>query len=437
MAGTVPQDYDFVVVDKDPTLKFFDSSIVDGDAVQVKLNGQVLRTRVDMKGASTPDLVPTNLKTGKNTLEVTALNVGTRAGNTIGIDFPAGTVIYEKDGNGGYKSSSSGRFTKALNGAGATYKLDFGLPLIRVDGSTYPEAAQHIIDRQNGQPAIVTLDRPNGDTRRGKNTGNYATVNGDRGPASFGFDIDEAPQAVFLENGDAVTTRPIPSEDNQKAGRSVQDQITSYGPNKIKINDGWNVDSFATPVTDPRRINGTNGDDLNLTGSFGKNNFIYGLNGDDILSAAPTTENSGDNALFGGPGLDTLYGGSGKDILLGQNDNDKIYGDANDDKIYGGRGDDILSGGLGADQFWFAPGEGTDTVMDFRASDGDFLRFRSGLRETLDMNKVSAQFALEPFRLGSVLLASYGTNLMYGDQVLAKFPLVDVDEVRFRISVDA
>jgi hypothetical protein len=42
MYGTIPQDYKFVVIDKDPTLKFFDSGIVDGDAVQVKLNGQVL-----------------------------------------------------------------------------------------------------------------------------------------------------------------------------------------------------------------------------------------------------------------------------------------------------------------------------------------------------------------------------------------------------------
>ncbi len=235
----------------------------------MKLNGQLLKSRVDLKGPSTPDLVPIDLKTGKNTSEVTALNVGTKVNNTVGIDFPAGTVIYEKDLNGAYKSSSSGRFSKALSGAGATYKLNFGLPLIRVDGSTHPEAAQHIIDRQNGQPAILTLDRLNRATRQRKNTGNYATVNGDGGPASFKFDIDEAPQAVFLENGNAVTTRPIPEGDNRGAGSSVGSQVDSYGPNKIKINDGWNVDSFATPVTDPRRINGTNGNDPDLTGSFG------------------------------------------------------------------------------------------------------------------------------------------------------------------------
>ncbi len=133
-----------------------------------------------------------------------------------------------------------------------------------------------------------------------------------------------------------------------------------------------------------------------------------------------------------------MYGGSGKDILLGQNDSDEIFGEANDDKIYGGRGDDILQGGLGADEFWFAPGEGTDIVRDFRYVDGDRLRFRSGLRETLDVSKVSAQFALEPFVLRGVALASYGTNLMYGDQILAKFPLINnVDEIRFAITFDA
>jgi hypothetical protein len=176
----------------------------------VKFNGQVIRSRIDLKGQSTPDLVPINLRAGKNTLEITALNVGTLANNTVGVDFSAGTVIYEKDSSGNYKSNSSGRFFYNIPKAGSSFKLDFGLPLIRVDGSTYPEAAQHIIDRYNGQPAIVTLDRPNADPRRRRNTGNYATINGDKSPASFGFDSDEAPQAVFLENGDAVTTRPIP-----------------------------------------------------------------------------------------------------------------------------------------------------------------------------------------------------------------------------------
>lgn len=423
MAGTVPSDYDFVVTDKDPTLNFFDYGNQDGDAVRVKLNGQTIRNRVDLKDVSNPTPVPINLQPGKNTLEITALNVGTRANNTVGVAFPQNTVIYDKDGNGNYKKESSGRFFYALPRAGASFTLDFGLPTIRVDGNRFPEAAQHVLDRYQNGPEIVTLDRPNADRRRRRNTGRYATINGDKGPASFNFDIDEAPQAVFLENGYAVTTRPIPASDNQRAGNDTKIQLNTYGPQKIPLANGRNVDFYATPVANPRRVNGTNGDDLNLTGQFGRNNFIYGLYGDDVLSAAPTNENSGDNSLFGGPGLDTLYGGSGKDILLGQADDDIIYGYTDRDKIYGGKGDDILSGGSGADEFWFAPGEGTDIVTDFSAISGDVVKFRSGLRETLDSSKLSAKYVPEPFRLGGVLLASYRTDLMYGDDLLAQFPL--------------
>lgn len=267
--------------------------------------------------------------------------------------------------------------------------------------------------------------------RRGeeKNTGNYATVNGDRGPASFNFDIDEAPQAVFKES-ETVTTRPIPDSDNRGAGASTGNQVDSYGPQGIKLKDGSNVDFYATPVANPRRINGTNGDDPDLTGSFGKNNFIYGLNGNDTLSAARTTENSGDNALFGGPGNDVLYGGSGKDILLGQNDNDQLYGDTNNDKLYGGKGDDLISGGLGADEHWFAPGEGTDTVLAYNRGDGDVLRFRAGLDgRQFNYDNLSTMAYTERFEAGGMNMGISGTKLLYNDEVLAKFPLVSPNEL--------
>lgn len=169
MAGTVPQDYDFVVTDKDPTLNFFDYGVKDGDAVRVELNGQTLRNRIDLNEESNPTPVPTNLRAGKNTLKITALNVGTRTDNTVAVAFPKDTVIYDKDGSGNYKSSSSGRFFYPLPRAGASFELDFGLPLIRVDRNAYPEAAQHVLDRYVGEgPAIVTLDRPNAETRRRK-----------------------------------------------------------------------------------------------------------------------------------------------------------------------------------------------------------------------------------------------------------------------------
>lgn len=339
MAGIVPQNYDFVTTNKDPILKFFDYGTLDGDAVQVKFNGQVLKNRIDLAGPSASAPVRLDLRTGINTLEVTALNVGTVANNTVGIDFPAGTVIYEKDGSGGYKDSSTGRFTAALPEAGTTYRLDFGLPLVRVDGTRFPEAAQHIIDTLK-QPRIQTLDRLNAEARRENNVGRYIRLNGDRAPARFGFQIDEAPPAVLLENGFANTTRPIPSKDNQGVGGNISQQINNYRPQKKTLPNGANVDFFSTSAPASRRVNGTEQDDT-LTGTFGIDNLIYGLAGDDVLSGAPTNEpGSGNNTLFGGPRSDTLFGRAGDDLLLGQSDNDFLYGGPGSDVLYGGKGND-------------------------------------------------------------------------------------------------
>jgi Ca2+-binding RTX toxin-like protein len=432
MVGTVPQDYDFVVTDRDPILNFFDYATLDGDAVKVELNGKILNSRIDLRGESNPVPVATDLITGKNTLKITALNVGTRTNNTVGVAFPTGTVIYDKDSSGNYKSSSSGRFFYDLPRAGSSFELDFGLPLIRID-DRYPEAAQHVIDTEK-KPQIRTIDRTNRTNRQKANTGRYSNLNGDRGPAAFGFEIDEAPPALFLENGTVGnTTRPIPQLDNGGAGGSLGQQTNNYGPQNIRLPDNSNVDFFAIGVPNPRRVNGTEGDDLNLTGRFGENNFIYGLAGNDTLSAAPTAENSGNNTLFGGPGVDTVYGGSGEDQLLGQNDKDSLYGGDGRDSLYGGRGNDDLTGGDGADTYWFAPGEGTDYVYGYNYSGGDRITFNSGLGETY--NPSSGQISTRNYRSSLTTLLDFGTELLYKDQVMARFPLTSPVDVERGITI--
>ena len=164
---------------------------------------------------------------------------------------------------------------------------------------------------------------------------------------------------------------------------------------------------------------------MNLTGKFGQDNFIYGLSGDDTLSAAPNSENSGDNVLFGGPGADTLYGGSGRDKLLGQNDDDELYGGSNVDSLYGGKGNDELIGGSGADSYWFAPGEGTDTVFAFNLLEGDRIGFNSGLDIPFNMGQVS----VVSYRSSPTTTSDFGAAIKYGDEFLAKFPLVSVEDV--------
>ncbi len=62
---------------------------------------------------------------------------------------------------------------------------------------------------------------------------------------------------------------------------------------------------------------------------------------------------------------DTLNGGAGNDI---------IKGDAGNDTLSGGSGDDFLIGGSGSDTFIFNPGDGFDTIADFK--NGDLIQLK-------------------------------------------------------------
>ncbi|MGH1376022.1 MAG: DUF5801 repeats-in-toxin domain-containing protein [Alphaproteobacteria bacterium] len=64
----------------------------------------------------------------------------------------------------------------------------------------------------------------------------------------------------------------------------------------------------------------------------------------------------------------------GDDVINGGAGNDTIFGQEGDDVINGGAGNDVIYGGSGADTFLFdAITDGTDTVKDFDATEGDLL----------------------------------------------------------------
>ncbi len=80
--------------------------------------------------------------------------------------------------------------------------------------------------------------------------------------------------------------------------------------------------------------------------------YLYGGNGHD--------------SVLGGSQNDYLYGGNGSDRLIGNAGIDKLYGGADNDTLIGGAGNDALYGQTGADVFVLAPGNGTDSIFDFK-----------------------------------------------------------------------
>jgi serralysin len=67
------------------------------------------------------------------------------------------------------------------------------------------------------------------------------------------------------------------------------------------------------------------------------------------------------------------YGGNSDDWVRGGQGDDVIYGDAGNDFMSGDKGDDTIYGGAGADRFNMVACCALDKVMDFKASEGDYV----------------------------------------------------------------
>lgn len=101
-------------------------------------------------------------------------------------------------------------------------------------------------------------------------------------------------------------------------------------------------------------LDGGTGNDV-LFGEAGSD-VLYGKEGDDVLVGDNPANTSGDDE-----GDDWLYGGSGDDHLSGNGGNDHLYGETGSDTLIGGMGDDYLDGGEGED--YLLGGAGRDTLV--------------------------------------------------------------------------
>ena len=176
------------------------------------------------------------------------------------------------------------------------------------------------------------------------------------------------------------------------------------GLDEVHFDDGTVWDRDQLMALDPGVLNGTEFNDT-LKGKS-SSEIISGFAGDDTIKGA-----NGDDMLLGGPGRDKLIGGYGNDVLRGGEGADSLNGGRGTDVFEGGAGDDVLGtsrergswtlidgrkvgnyyrGGAGNDRstgtnyqdtYFFAPGDGEDTIREMSGND-DELRFEGGSGQT-------------------------------------------------------
>lgn len=77
--------------------------------------------------------------------------------------------------------------------------------------------------------------------------------------------------------------------------------------------------------------------------------------------------------------IENARGGSGNDVLVGNDIANTLEGSGGHDTLDGEGGADRLVGGAGNDRFFFAPGEGHDTVADYQDGQDKIVLFNFGL----------------------------------------------------------
>lgn len=167
-------------------------------------------------------------------------------------------------------------------------------------------------------------------------------------------DVESAPGSLTLSASSSNTTL-VPNSSVTFGGSGASRTVT------IKANTTTGTALVRLAVSDGKTstqqvitVKEGNGNNETVTGTSDVD-LLFGQGGNDTVNGQ-----DGADLLCGGSGNDTLNGGAGNDALDGQN---------GDDHLNGNEGNDRLTGGASANRF--DGGANTDTVTDFKPSEGD------------------------------------------------------------------
>ncbi len=188
------------------------------------------------------------------------------------------------------------------------------------------------------------------------------------------------------------------------------------------VQTGWSVGRWMTTDQDGNHYEHQFANFGFQSSQEGGNDLMYGGAGDDWMFGGVGNDyldgGTGNDVLFGEAGSDVLYGGDGDDVLIGDNPANTSGADEGDDWLYGGNGDDYLSGNGGNDYLY---GEtGSDTLIGGTGDDyldggtgEDYLLGGAG-RDTLIGGAGDDQ--LQGGDGNDILNGGDGDDILYGDE---------------------
>ena len=208
--------------------------------------------------------------------------------------------------------------------------------------------------------------------------GSYSTINAAEGDDLIRFSSNSKNNLIQYNSGDGKDTiYDYSSTDTiqisgstYSTSKSGNDIIIKVGSGSMTIKDigseTLNIVTIAGGVIDTQSTYETAVTLAStFTGTYESDDEVIKIDASKVKSAIEIYGNDNNNSITGSSKNDTIYGGDGKDLIKGGSGNDFLAGES---------GNDTLTGGVGADIFYFDSNEGTDTITDYSASQGDKIQ---------------------------------------------------------------
>ena len=170
-----------------------------------------------------------------------------------------------------------------------------------------------------------------------------------------GYTLADDGQSINYTKATSGTTLATIKGVKSKSGISLKNDVVTLKnsalKNKVTVSGGLEF-NFASDYKNATITGSSSADTITVLGS---NIKLNGAAGADTLS--------------GGSSNDSINGGNGNDVIYGNKGADTLVGGSGNDSLWGGAGNDALYGGAGNDTFIYKPGEGTDTIFDYKSGD--------------------------------------------------------------------